>query len=310
MHKVFVDGKDGTTGLRITDRLSRRSDIELLTIDPALRKDPAERAKLINLSDVTFLCLPDEAARESVSLVENDNVKIIDASTAHRTENGWNYGFPELSKTFRRNIIEGKRTAVPGCHAGGFIALVYPLIKEGIIPADYPITCFSLTGYSGGGNRMIAQYETGGNSLLESPGQYATAQQHKHLKEMKAIAELDKAPIFCPVISGFYSGMEVTVPVFISMLKAGTTPESIAQIYNDYYDRSRLVKPVGYISENRVEYANQLSGKDTMEVTVYGNSERVLLVSTFDNLGKGASGAAVQCMNLMLGFDETEGLEL
>ena len=309
LYKVFVDGKEGTTGLRISDRLSRRSDIELLTIDAALRKDPAERARLINLSDVTFLCLPDDAARESVSLISSDKVKIIDASTAHRTESGWSYGFPELSEEHRRNIIEGKRTAVPGCHAGGFIALVYPLVKEGILPVGYPLTCFSITGYSGGGNKMIAQYEAGVDTRLSSPGQYATAQQHKHLKEMRTVAGLDDYPIFCPVVSDFYSGMEVTVPVYTSMLKSGTTPDLIAEIYNNYYGDSKLVKPVGYIPENRTEYANRLSGKDTMEITVYGNGERVLLVSTFDNLGKGASGAAVQCMNLMLGFDETEGLE-
>jgi N-acetyl-gamma-glutamyl-phosphate reductase len=310
LYKVFVDGKDGTTGLRITDRLSRRKDIELITIDSALRKDPAERARLINISDVTILCLPDDAARESVSLVNNDSVKIIDASTAHRTESGWSYGFPELSKEHRRRITEGKRTAVPGCHAGGFVSLVYPLVSEGVLPADYPLTCFSVTGYSGGGNKMIVQYESGENVLLDSPGQYATAQQHKHLKEMKAITGIKNYPVFCPVVSNYYSGMEVTVPVFTSMLASGTTPKDIVEIYETYYGGSKLVKSNGYIEDNRTEYANRLSGKDTMEITVYGNSDRVLLVSSFDNLGKGASGAAVQCMNLMLGLDETEGLEL
>ncbi|NLO45556.1 MAG: N-acetyl-gamma-glutamyl-phosphate reductase [Clostridiales bacterium] len=310
MYKVFVDGKEGTTGLRIFDRLSDRTDIELITIDSALRKNTDERARLINAADVVFLCLPDDAARESVSFVRGDDVKIIDTSTAHRTNSGWSYGFPELSLNHRQGIAGGKRTAVPGCHACGFISLVYPLVKSGVLPADYPFTCFSATGYSGGGRKMINEYESEKDSSLSSPGLYATAQKHKHLKEMKAVTGIENYPIFCPVVSNYYSGMTVTVPVFVSMLKRGAGPETIAEIYGEHYADSKLIASKGYTEENVTEYANRLSGKDTMEISVYGNKERILLVSSFDNLGKGASGAAVQCMNLMLGFDETEGLSL
>ncbi|MCR5483970.1 MAG: N-acetyl-gamma-glutamyl-phosphate reductase [Clostridiales bacterium] len=310
MFKVFIDGKAGTTGLRIYDRLKDRDDIELITLDESVRKDPAARSERINASDVTFLCLPDDAAREAVSFVNNDKTIIIDASTAHRTESGWSYGFAELSEKHREAIRNGKRIAVPGCHAGGFVALVYPLVKEGVIPTDYPISCFSITGYSGGGNKMIADYDTNDDFRLKSPRQYAVGQKHKHLKEMKAITGIDDFPLFSPIVSGFYSGMEVTVPLMSKLLKDKASPEEIAEIYSRYYNGSELVRCVGYSPENVFLASNELTGKDTMEIGVYGNSDRILLISRFDNLGKGASGAAIQCMNLSLGLPETAGLVL
>ncbi len=311
MYKVFIDGKAGTTGLRIYDRLSEREDIELLTLSEEDRKNPDARKKMINSSDITFLCLPDDAARESVSFAENQNVRIIDTSTAHRTASDWSYGFAELSPQHRENIKKGKRVAVPGCHASGFIALVYPLVKEGIISPDYPLSCFSITGYSGGGKKMIADYESAEMpELLTAPRQYATAQSHKHLKEMQAVTGIGKAPVFSPIVAPFYSGMEVTVPLFPSLFEKEATPEDIAEIYNRYYNSSALVKSAGYIGDNEFVSAVQLGGKDCMELAVRGNSERIILTAVYDNLGKGASGAALQCMNIMLGLDETTGLEL
>ncbi len=311
MYKVFIDGKAGTTGLRIYDRLSERADIELLTLSEEERKNPDARKRMINSSDITFLCLPDDAARESVSLVENPDVRILDTSTAHRTSPDWSYGFPELSDEHRENVKNGKRVAVPGCHASGFIALVYPLVKEGIISADYPLSCFSITGYSGGGKKMIADYESAEMPVeLTAPRQYGTAQSHKHLKEMQAVTGIDKAPIFSPVVAPFYSGMEVTVPLFPSLFEKSATPEEIAAIFDKYYNSSKMVKSVGFIGENEFVSAVQLGGKDCMEIAVRGNSERMILTAVYDNLGKGASGAALQCMNIMLGLDETTGLEL
>ncbi len=311
MFKVFIDGKDGTTGLRIYDRLSERDDIELLTLNEAERKDPLARKRMINSSDITFLCLPDDAARESVSLIENENVRILDTSTAHRTSSDWSYGFPELSDIHRENIKNGKRVAVPGCHASGFIALVYPLIKEGIISPDYPLSCFSITGYSGGGKKMIADYEDAELDYeLTAPRQYATAQSHKHLKEMKAVTGINNEPIFSPIVAPFYSGMEVTVPLFPSMFEKSATPNDLAQIFNAYYNSSSLVESVGYVSENQFVSAVELGGKDNMRLAVRGNDDRIILTAVYDNLGKGASGAALQCMNIMLGLDETTGLDI
>lgn len=311
MYKVFIDGKAGTTGLRIYDRLSQREDIQLITLSEDERKSPDARKRAINSSDITFLCLPDDAARESVSLVENPSVRILDTSTAHRTASDWSYGFPELSKEHRENVKNGKRVAVPGCHASGFIALVYPLVKEGIISPDYPLSSFSVTGYSGGGKKMIADYESDERPLeFDAPRQYATAQAHKHLKEMQAITGISKAPVFSPVVAPFYSGMEVTVPLFPSLFEKSCSPEELAEIFNGYYNSSQMVKSAGYIGENEFVSALQLGGKDCMEVAVRGNSERIILTAVYDNLGKGASGAALQCMNIMLGLDETTGLEL
>ena len=312
--KVFIDGSEGTTGLRIHERLDQRDDIELLTIAPELRKDPAERSRLINSSDITFLCLPDSAAREAVALVTNPNVRIIDASTAHRTEEGWAYGFPELSEKHREAIKTGKRIANPGCHASGFISLVYPLIAGGILPKDYPVASFSLTGYSGGGKKMIAQYESSDRDCeLDAPREYGLSQQHKHLKEMRLITGLSRAPLFTPIVSDYYSGMVVNVPLYTELLNGTQTPESLQAFFADYYKDKKFIKvmPLGAESEmNGFLSGNHLSGYDGMQIYITGNENRVQLSSVFDNLGKGASGAAVQCFNIMTGCDETKGLNL
>ena len=310
--KIFIDGSEGTTGLRINERFKGREDLEILSIDPALRKDPAERKKLINASDVTILCLPDAAAKEAVSLVENDCVRIIDTSTAHRTASGWAYGFPELSPEFRKKIREGKRIANPGCHASGFVALVYPLIREGILPADYPVSSFSLTGYSGGGKKMIAQYEAEERSEeLDAPREYGLNQQHKHLKEMTAITGLAAPPLFTPIVAYYYSGMVVSVPLYTGMLKKSLTPEELRDFFAEYYGREKFltVAPFGSEAESGGFLSgNAASGWDGMEIHVTGCEERVLLSARFDNLGKGASGAAVQCLNILLGCEEDKGL--
>ena len=312
--KVFIDGSEGTTGLRIHERLDNRDDIELLTIAPELRKDPAERSHLINSSDITFLCLPDSAAREAVALVTNPNVRIIDASTAHRTEAGWAYGFPELSAKHRKAIRTGKRIANPGCHASGFISLVYPLIAGGILPADYPVASFSLTGYSGGGKKMIAQYEASDRDAeLDAPREYGLSQQHKHLKEMRLITGLSRAPLFTPIVSDYYSGMVVNVPLYTDLLNTTQTPESLQAFFADYYANEPFVKvmPLGAESEmSGFLSGNHLSGYDDMQIYITGNENRIQLSSVFDNLGKGASGAAIQCFNIMTGCDETKGLNL
>lgn len=312
--KVFIDGSEGTTGLRIHERLDNRDDIELLTIAPELRKAPAERSHLINSSDITFLCLPDSAAREAVALVTNPNVRIIDASTAHRTEAGWAYGFPELSAKHRKAIRTGKRIANPGCHASGFISLVYPLIAGGILPADYPVASFSLTGYSGGGKKMIAQYEASDRDAeLDAPREYGLSQQHKHLKEMRLITGLSRAPLFTPIVSDYYSGMVVNVPLYTDLLNTTQTPESLQAFFADYYANEPFVKvmPLGAESEmSGFLSGNHLSGYDGMQIYITGNENRIQLSSVFDNLGKGASGAAIQCFNIMTGCDETKGLNL
>ncbi len=311
--KIFIDGSEGTTGLRIHERFSERDDVELLSISPELRKDPAERKRLINSSDITFLCLPDAAATESVSLVENENVVIIDTSTAHRTNEGWAYGFAELSKNHREAIKNGKRIAVPGCHATGFISLVYPMVAGGILPADYPVSAFSLTGYSGGGKKMIAAYESEDKTAdLFAPREYALSQQHKHLKEMQKITGLARTPLFSPIVDDYYSGMLVTVPLYADMLK-GATVASVREYFKEYYkgekfitvaDEGDEIASTGFLS------GNQLTGKDGLKIYVTGNDDRILLSSQFDNLGKGASGAAMQCMNIVLGCDEAKGLNL
>lgn len=312
--KVFIDGSEGTTGLRIHERLDNRDDIELLTIAPELRKDHAERSRLINSSDITFLCLPDSAAREAVALVTNPNTRIIDASTAHRTEAGWAYGFPELSSKHREAIRTGKRIANPGCHASGFISLVYPLITGGILPADYPVASFSLTGYSGGGKKMIAQYEASDRDAeLDAPREYGLSQQHKHLKEMRLITGLSRAPLFTPIVSDYYSGMVVNVPLYTDLLNTTQTPESLQTFFADYYANEPFVKvmPLGAESEmSGFLSGNHLSGYDGMQIYITGNENRIQLSSVFDNLGKGASGAAIQCFNIMTGCDETKGLNL
>lgn len=308
--KIFIDGKAGTTGLRIYERLEAREDIEIILLSDDERKDSSARKKALNSCDIAFLCLPDDAARESVSMIENENVTVIDTSTAHRTLEGWCYGFPELSDELAEKIKTAKRIAVPGCHASGFIALVKPLIDAGFIDANELLTCHSITGYSGGGKKMIADYESEErNELLNSPRQYAIAQQHKHLKEMKAITGLENAPIFCPIVSDFYSGMMVTVPLFASQLKDGKTAADIKKLYADKYN-TELLSYKETVDEAGFVAATTYSGKDTMTISVAGNEERILLIALYDNLGKGASGAAVECMNIALGADKTQGLDI
>ena len=307
MKKVFIDGSAGTTGLRIYERLSARADIQLLRLPEEQRKDIAARKQMLNEADLVFLCLPDDAAREAVSLIENDKVTVIDASTAHRTLPEWAYGFPELSATHRQKILSSKRIAVPGCHASGFIALVYPLIQAGILDKDSQLFCHSITGYSGGGKKMIGEYEDENVSeLLGAPRQYGLTQQHKHLKEMKAVCGLENAPIFTPIVSNFYSGMTVTVPLFKEQLKKGSI-EEIKEVYKAAY-AGGLVQYKESVDENGFVSGAALSKKDNMWVSVAGNDERILLVACYDNLGKGASGAAIECMNLTLGVEETTGL--
>ena len=312
--KVFIDGSEGTTGLRIHERFSERDDVELLTISPELRKDPEERKRLINSSDITFLCLPDAVAIESASLVENENVVVIDTSTAHRTEPGWAYGFPELSDEHRQNIKTGKRIAVPGCYASGFIGLAYPLVKGGIMPADYPVSVFAVSGYSGGGKKLIANYEEEGREAkYDSARMYGWGQTHKHLKEMKKITGLDREPIFCPMTTNYYSGMIVQLPLYSELLAEKKTPEEIRDYLADYYKGERFIKVMPFgadVEAGGVLYSDASSGWDGMEIFVTGNEERIVVASRFDNLGKGASGAAIQCMNIVLGCDEAKGLNL
>lgn len=310
MKKIFIDGKAGTTGLRIEERLAQRDDVAILTLSEEKRKDTEARREILNSSDVAFLCLPDDAAREAVSLIENPNVVVIDTSTAHRTNPDWAYGFPELGVEFEEKIKKGKRIAVPGCHAGGFIALVYPLVAKGILPKDALLCCHSITGYSGGGKKMIAEYESENlPTLLGAPRQYGISQSHKHLPEMVSVTGLNSAPVFCPIVAPFYSGMEVTVPLFSSQLCDGKTVEDIKAAYKELY-----VGPVVKYSEGGDEggflSSAALSGKDGMRVEVFGGGDRIILVARYDNLGKGASGAAVECLNIILGKDKTYGLEI
>lgn len=308
MYKVFIDGREGTTGLRIQERLSGRDDIELLEISEDKRKDPSERARLINSSDVTFLCLPDAAAIEAVSLVSNPEVRIIDASTAHRTLEGWSYGLPELSAEHRARIRLGKRTAVPGCHASGFIMLVYPLVREGIIDKNSLLSCVSVTGYSGGGKKMIAEYESDSRSIeYSAPRQYGFGQTHKHLKEMVAVTGLVNAPVFAPIVADYYSGMSVTVPLHQAMLKRSMNIADLTLFFKEYYAGEPMIRTAdqpNYLS------AVTMSGKDSVILMAAGNDDRMTLTACYDNLGKGASGAAVQCMNIMLGIDELKSLSI
>ena len=307
MKKVFIDGSAGTTGLRIAERLSGRDDLSLITLPEEQRKDSVSRARALNEADITVLCLPDAAAREAVSWIENPDTVVLDASTAHRTAPGWVYGFPELSAAHAQAVCTAKRIAVPGCHASGFIALTAPLTAAGILPKKTLLSCFSLTGDSGGGKQMIADYETQPlPEVLHAPRQYALGQSHKHLPEMAAQSGLP-APVFCPVVGDFYSGMQVTVPLFAAQCAPGTTPETIAGIYRKAY-----AGPIVCFAEAPDEYgflsAASLAGKDSMQISVTGNGDRMLLLAVYDNLGKGASGAAVECLNMVLGTEPTKGL--
>lgn len=308
MTKVFIDGKAGTTGLKIYDRLSKRSDIELLTLPEELRKDISAREKMLNSADIAFLCLPDAAAKEAVSLIHNDNTVVIDTSTAHRTNPHWAYGFPELSEELSEKIKNSKRIAVPGCHASGFIALVYPLVNTGAISKDVLLNCVSLTGYSGGGKQMIADYESEDrNKELSSPRQYGTAQTHKHIPEMVAMTGISSAPVFCPIVADFYSGMQVTVPLHKSQLSQGFDIDKVKAVYKELYTDS-LVTYVDKMDDTGFISSNAFTGFDNMQITVEGNENRLLLIARYDNLGKGASGAAVECMNIALGIDKTTSL--
>ncbi len=314
MAKVFIDGQEGTTGLNIARRLAGRDDIQLLDISDSLRKDARERKEKLLEADIAILCLPDEAARESVQLAAESKARILDASTAHRTMTGWAYGFPELSKHHREAIQTGGRVSVPGCHASGFAAIVYPLIKAGVLPYDYPIVCHSVTGYSGGGKKMIAAYEADERSVaFDSPRQYALSQMHKHQPEMQAVCGLAEVPIFNPIVSDFYSGMVVSVPLHTRLLKGKLGKNAIYELLACHYHGEKLVQvlPLG-ADEALGDFlpANVLAGRDVMEILISGNDERILVAARFDNLGKGASGAAVQCLNLMLGADEWTGLNV
>ncbi len=305
MTKVFIDGSAGTTGLRIHERLRARADLTLLTLPEETRKDPAARHEMLKAADIAFLCLPDAAAREAVELARDCDVAIIDTSTAHRTDPAWTYGFPELGGR-RAAIANSKRVANPGCHASGFLALVQPLVSAGLIAPDTALSCFSITGYSGGGKKMIAEYESAERDvLLGAPRQYGLSQAHKHIPEMCAIAGLSTAPVFCPIVADYYSGMEVTVPLFARDLRGGV--EEVKALYAELY-QSKLLHYEAQADESGLLSAAALSGRDDMEISVQGNTERVLLVARFDNLGKGASGAAIQNMNILLGVEECTGL--
>ncbi len=309
MIKVFIDGKEGTTGLQIYDRLSARDDIELITLPEEKRKDAEARRECLNSADVSFLCLPDKAAIEAAGLVTNPNAKIIDASTAHRTNPDWVYGFPELSKERREQIASCKRLANPGCHATGFISIIAPLIRGGIAPADYPFVAHSLTGYSGGGKKTIAEYkDSNRNIALSSPREYALGLSHKHLPEMVKECGLSQAPLFNPIICDFYSGMCVTVPIFTRFLNKKMTVEALREYFTEYYDRQKLVKVATFNEVPGYLAANSMSGSNALKIYVSGNDDRIFIASVFDNLGKGASGAAVQNMNIMFGLDECVSL--
>lgn len=310
MTKIFIDGSQGTTGLKIFDRLAKREDIELITLPEEKRKDTNARKEALNSADIAFLCLPDAAAVEAVSLIENENTIVIDTSTAHRTNDGWAYGFPELSEDFENKLKNSKRIAVPGCYASGFIALVKPLVDAGIVDSDICIACHAMSGYSGAGKNGIAQYEDENRDiLLDAPREYALTQQHKHLKEMKAISGLKNEPIFSPYICDYFSGMVMTVPLFKKDLKNGQTIEDIKDLYKEKYN-SDIVKYKESIDENGFISGNKMSENDGMEITVCGNEDRILLIARYDNLGKGASGAAVECLNVKMGIDPKFQLNL
>lgn len=323
-YKIFIDGKEGTTGLQIFERFKNRTDIELLQLDEANRKNVDARALLINASDFTFLCLPDDAARESVSLCTSEHTRIIDASTAHRTADGWAYGFPELAPSFRSAIETSKRVATPGCYASGFASICYPLVSAGVLPRDYPVVCHAISGYSGAGKKGIAQYEsserfangkaTADTTIdeLKSPRLYALTQSHKHLPEMQKISGLDFAPVFNPYVCDFYAGMTVTISLHTRLLSRKITPQEMQEFFSKHYEGARFVTVAPLMGEGVLDSpfipANTLAGTNNMRLFVCGNDERIVITSQLDNLGKGASGAAVQCLNIMMGIDESTGL--
>ncbi len=308
---VYIDGKEGTTGLQIYERLGSREDISLLLIDEDKRKDTEERRKCINSADIVFLCLPDAAAREAVVLCENPNTRLIDASTAHRTNPAWDYGFAELSQAHRDAIADSKRVANPGCHASGFISSVYPLVKAGLVPAGYPLTCSSLTGYSGGGKKLIAEYEDENRDPRhESHRIYGTTLHHKHLPEMVHVCGLEIAPVFVPILGDFYKGMASMIMLHNKSLPGQPTAQDIHAALCKHYEGQQLVTVAPFGGEEPVIYASTMAGRDSLSLIVCGHEEQTIVTALFDNLGKGASGAAVQNMNIMLGFEETTGLTI
>lgn len=309
MIKVFIDGKEGTTGLQIYDRLGKRDDIDLITLPEELRKNVKARKECINSADVCFLCLPDAAAVEAVQLVTNPDTKIIDASTAHRTNPEWVYGLPELSDKRRADIKNSKRVANPGCYATGFITLVEPLVKAGLVASDYPFVAHAVSGYSGAGKKAIAQYESADRDIaLSSPREYALSLSHKHIPEMVRECNLSQRPIFNPYICDYYCGMCVTVPIFSRLMLKKYSVNDIVEFFAEYYDRQNFVNVVNNSEIPQFLAANQLAGANSLNIYVSGNDEQILLASVFDNLGKGASGAAVQNMNIMFGLDERASL--
>ena len=312
-YKIFIDGKEGTTGLKIFERFANRTDLEILTIDEEKRKDPVEKAKLINASDYTFLCLPDAAAVESAQLCTNPKTVIIDASTAHRVNPAWAYGFPELDKNKRKKIQNSNRIANPGCYASGSIAILFPLVKSGIMQKDYPVCIHAVSGYSGAGKKAIAMYEAADrNPELDSPRLYALTQAHKHLPEIKIISGLDFEPVFNPYVCDYYQGMTVTVGLHARLLAKKVTAHDVWEMFANHYEGSRFVQVAGFMGEGVLPEqfipANSVNGTNNMQVFVYGNDDRICITTRFDNLGKGASGAAIQCMNIRMGLDEGLGL--
>lgn len=313
--KVYVDGQEGTTGLKINERLEARADIEILKIDPDKRKEPAERSKLINAADIVFLCLPDAASKEAVSFVSNQATRIIDASTAHRVAEGWVYGLPELGPEQREAVKTAKWVANPGCFATGFNLLMYPLVKGGIVPSDYPVSCHAVSGYSGGGKKLIERYEAKENSdpSLQSPCFYGLGLAHKHIPEMQAVSGLKYKPLFSPIVSCYYKGMTVSIPLHTRMLQGSPSAGKVRDFLADYYKNEHFIKVMPSGAENELKNgfldAMACNNTNNVELFVFGNDEQIMLSARFDNLGKGASGAAVQNMNIMLGLDEKIGLE-
>ena len=309
--KIFIDGKGGVVGAKIDALLSRRDDLELLLINPEKRRDVEERKKLLNMADLALLCLPSETARETPVLVENPETRLLDASPAHRTTEGWVYGFPELLPGQRQRIRFSKRVANPGCHASGFLSIAAPLVKLGVLPPDYPVTCFSITGYSGGGKEMIAEFQDPGRDpALAAPSLYALGLDHSHLNEMQHIAGLDHPPVFTPILSDMYSGMSTSVPLQNRLLRGHPTAEDVCEMLASYYEGQALVTVAPFGKNGPRLVSNAFAGTDRLEITVCGHGEQTLLTARFDNLGKGVAAAAVQNLNLMLGFPETEGLDL
>jgi len=314
-YKIFVDGREGTTGLQIMNRLGNHSGVELLEIASELRKDEDERAHLMNMADVVILCLPDKAAIEAVSMITNPNTIVLDASTAHRTLQGWSYGFPELSADHRMAIANAKRIAVPGCHATCFVSIVYPLIQMGVLSADYPLTCTSVTGYSGGGKNLIAKYEQDEiiNDALHSPNFYALGLTHKHIPEMTKVCGLESAPIFVPIISDFYKGMTVGVPLFTKHLIKKLSPKQIHEGLSDYYKNEQFITVLPFDLTQSTDggyfAATDCNNTNRLDILVSGNTEQTIVLARIDNLGKGSSGAAVQCMNIALGLPEEMSID-